>query len=90
MLAANVVANGDDTPAAEELAQRQARYTKNVTAATRIAGRRGLRSKPKSSVEVQLLILDAMTAQNHILQGAVDSYRAVVGTFVCATFRLPY
>ncbi|KAI9870925.1 MAG: hypothetical protein M1830_003627 [Pleopsidium flavum] len=65
----------NDGIAAAALQTRQEHYTKEVTAACRVAGRRGLRKKPANMVEVGLLVLDELTKMRQTMEGALDIMR---------------
>lgn len=60
------------------LGERQAKYTEEVTAFCRVAGRYGLHKKPTSMVEVGLLQLEESRHTTWALEGLLDLGRAVV------------
>ena len=78
-------ANGGAT-AATLLATRQKKYKTEVEAATRTAGRHGLRKKPTSAVEVGLLQLEESKKLRHVIEGLLDVARAVVRTLAYRVF----
>lgn len=57
------------------LRSRQKKYDKQVTAFMRTAGRHNRASRPKSGVDVGLLVLDQLKRQNTALEGILDTMR---------------
>lgn len=76
--------------AAVSLANCQRSYIADVTAATRVAGRQGLRKKPTSQVEVSLLLLEEQRRTNRALEGMLDVFRSVVGFRVAVAMASSY
>lgn len=57
----------------------QTKYTKDVVAAGRVAGRHGLKKKPTSMVEVGLLVLNELHLVRGTMEGMLDVMRGEIG-----------
>lgn len=83
--------NSPAYPAAvASLATRQSNYVADVTAATCVAGRQGLRKKHTSQVEVSLLLLEEQRRTNRALEGMLDVFRSVVSLRIAVVMVSPH